>query len=178
MTIPKVIAVFLVLLAVNLTGMLIGLLYQSMAGASEMGIASYFSWFIIPAAIDGLLIAVLAVAIQILSPNKYFGWGMILAWFLATIFLANLGYVNPLYTYAASPTVPLSDLVDPAPFFHGAYTLQLYWLLGAAVLVLIAHLLQCVGDAIQRRVHPLAPLRGLREHRRHRARPEGLLCRA
>ena len=141
MTIPKVIAVFLVLLAVNVTGMLIGLLYQATSGMPELGIGKYLAWFIVPGAIDGLLIAVLAVAIQILSPNKFFGWGMILAWFLLSIFMANMGWQNPLYTYASSPSVPLSDLVDPAPFFFGAYTLQFYWLLGAALLVLIAHLL-------------------------------------
>ncbi|WP_265529472.1 ABC transporter permease/M1 family aminopeptidase [Sphingomicrobium marinum] len=141
MTIPKVIAIFLLLVAVNATGMVIGLLYQASAGMPALGIGKYVTWFIIPSAIDGLLIAVLAVAIQVLSPNKFFGWGAILAWFLLTIFLSNLGYSNPLYTYAAGPSVPMSDLVDPAPFFLGAYTLQTYWLLGAALLVLIAHLL-------------------------------------
>ncbi|MDQ3144006.1 MAG: aminopeptidase, partial [Pseudomonadota bacterium] len=110
-------------------------------GASEFGIASYVGWFIIPAAIDGLLIAVLAVVVQVLSPNKYVGWGIMFIWFVATIFLSNMGYSNPLYTYASSPTAPLSDLNGIGSFWKGAAVLQLYWALFAVILAVLAHLL-------------------------------------
>ena len=60
-------------------------------------------WFILPAAIDGLLIAVLAVFVQVLSPNKYVGWGILFVWFVAGIFLSNMGYANPLYNYGGAP---------------------------------------------------------------------------
>ncbi|WP_260483850.1 ABC transporter permease/M1 family aminopeptidase [Sphingomicrobium flavum] len=141
MTLPKIIAVFLVILMVNLSGMLVGLLNQTVNGLGPVGIGKYISWFIFPAAIDGLLIAVLAVMLQILSPNKYVGWGLLLAYFLGTILMGNMGWTNPLYLYPNSPFVPLSDLVDPAPFFHGAYTLQVYWLFFAGLMLLAAHLL-------------------------------------
>ena len=61
----------------------------------------YFAWFIIPAAIDGLLIAILAVVVQVLSPNKYVGWGIIFVWFVGGIFLTTW-VSNPLYTYGAA----------------------------------------------------------------------------
>ncbi|MDQ3144400.1 MAG: ABC transporter permease, partial [Pseudomonadota bacterium] len=98
MTVPKILAVFLVLLIVNVAGMITGLFYQLVEGAREFGVASYVGWFIIPAAIDGLLIAVLAVVVQVLSPIKYVGWGILFIWFVATIFLSYMGYSNPLYT--------------------------------------------------------------------------------
>jgi hypothetical protein len=141
MTVPKILAIFLVLLIVNLAAMVTGLLYQLTEGASELGIPQYFAWFILPAAIDGLLIAILAVVVQVLSPNKYVGWGIIFVWFVGTIFLSNMGYTNPLYTYAASPSVPLSDFVGAGSFWQGALTLQFYWLMAAIVLATIAHLL-------------------------------------
>src|SRR5688500_7574627 len=124
MTVPKILAIFLVLLVVNLTAMATGLVYQLIEGAPQLGIPQYFAWFIIPSAIDGLLIAVLAVVVQVLSPNKYVGWGIMFVWFVGTIFLSNMGYSNPLYTYANSPNVPLSDFVGMGSFWKGAVTLQ------------------------------------------------------
>jgi ABC-type transport system involved in multi-copper enzyme maturation permease subunit len=141
MTVPKIIAIFIVLLVVNLAAMVAGLAYQLVQGARDFGIVDYFGWFIIPAAIDGLLLAVLAVVVQVLSPNKYVGWGIIFVWFVATIFLNNMGYSNPLYIYANSPNVPLSDFNGAANFWKGAAILQFYWLCFALILAVIAHLL-------------------------------------
>ena len=141
MTVPKILAVFLVLLVVNLMGMATGLFYQLVAGAREVGIPQYFGWFIIPAAVDGLLIAVLAVVTQVISPNKYVGWGIIFVWFVGSIFLNNMGWSNPLYTYDSSPNVPLSDFNGAGSFWFGSAVLQFYWLCFALILAVIAHLL-------------------------------------
>ena len=127
MTVPKILAIFVVLLVINLVGMATGLFYMAVAGAPAFGIPQYLGWFILPAAIDGLLIAVLAVVVQVLSPNKYVGWGVIFVWFVGTIFLSNMGYSNPLYMYDSTPSVPLSDFVGAGSFWKGALTLQFYW---------------------------------------------------
>ncbi|MEO5612155.1 MAG: aminopeptidase, partial [Sphingomicrobium sp.] len=88
MTAPKILAIFLVLLVINLVGMATGLFYQLIEGAPQFGLFEYVTWFILPAAIDGLLIAILAVVVQVISPNKYVGWGIIFIWFVGTIFLS------------------------------------------------------------------------------------------
>ena len=141
MTIPKIIAIFLVLVTINLVSMGTGLFYQLVKGAREFGIAEYLAWFILPAAIDGLLIAILTVVAQVLSPNKYVGWGIIFIWFVGNIFLSNMGFTNPLYIYAGSPGVPLSDFVGSGSFWKGQITLQFYWLMCALILAVVAHLL-------------------------------------
>ena len=141
MTAPKMIAIFVVLLVVNLATMLSGIFYQLVQGANFVGLPEYLGWFIIPAAIDGLLIAILSVAVQVLSPNKYIGWGIIFVWFVGTIFLGNLGYANPLYTYARTPAVPLSDFVGTGSFWIGEAVFQLYWLCFATILAVLAHLI-------------------------------------
>ena len=141
MTVPKMIAIFVILLVVNLATMLSGLTYQLVQGAREFGLVEYIAWFVIPAAIDGLLIAILAVAVQVLSPNKYVGWGIIFVWFVGTIFLNNMGYSNPLYGYARTPAVPLSDFVGAGSFWIGEAVLQFYWLCFAIVLAVLAHLI-------------------------------------
>jgi ABC-2 type transport system permease protein len=141
MTVPKMLAIFLVLLVVNLAAMATGLVYQLIQGARFVGIPQYLGWYILPAAIDGLLIAILAVFAQVLSPNKYVGWGIIFIWFVGSIFLNNMGYSNPLYTYDGTPNVPLSDFVGAGTFWKGAAVLQFYWLCFAAILAVVAHLL-------------------------------------
>jgi ABC-2 type transport system permease protein len=141
MTIPKMLAIFAILLVVNFAAMLTGIVYQLLEGARVVGVPQYLGWFLLPAAIDGLLIAILAVFIQVLSPNKYLGWGILFVWFVGGIFLSNMGYSNPLYTYGSSPNVPLSDFVGAGSFWKGAATLQFYWLCFAVILALIAHLL-------------------------------------
>jgi len=56
MTVPKILAIFLVLLVVNLAAMATGLFYQLVQGSHFVGIPEYVLWFIIPAALNGLLI--------------------------------------------------------------------------------------------------------------------------
>ena len=140
-TVPKILAIFLVLLLINVAAMFTGLAYQLINGARDLGIGEYLALFILPAAIDGLLLAVLSVFVQVLSPNKYVGWGIVFVWFVGSIFLTNMGYSNPLYSYGNSPNVPLSDFNGAGSFWKGAAILQLYWLLFALILVVAAHLL-------------------------------------
>src|SRR6185312_2011574 len=140
-TVPKVLAIFVVLLLVNVAGMVTGVLYELFEGAHQLGIISYLLWFILPAALDGLLLAVLAVFVQVLSPNKYVGWAILFAWLVASIFAQNMGYSDPLYRYANGPNVPLSDFVGQGSFWVGSEVLQFYWLCFAVILVVIAHLL-------------------------------------
>jgi ABC-2 type transport system permease protein len=141
MTIPKILAIFAVLLIMNLSAMATGLLYQLAKGAEHFGIASYFGWFIIPVTIDMALLAVLAVFAQVVSPNKYVGWGIILVWFVGSIFLRNMGYENALYRYGSTPGEPLSDMNGDGGFWVGAAWLRAYWLAFAVLLLVIAHLL-------------------------------------
>jgi aminopeptidase N len=141
MTVPKILAIFLVLLIVNLAAMATGLFYQLVQGSHFVGIPEYLGWFIVPAALSGLMIAVLAVFLQVLSPNKYVGWGLLFIWFVSGIFLSNMGYSDPLYRYGRSPNVPLSDFVGAGSFWKGAAVFQFYWLCFAVILTVIAHLL-------------------------------------
>jgi hypothetical protein len=140
-TVPKILAIFAVLLIVNLGGVAIGLLYQLIEHARSAGIPQYIGWFILPASLNGLLIAILAVFFQALSPNKYVGWGLLFVWFVAGIFMGNMGFGNPLYNYGGTPSVPLSDFMGAGTFWWGEAVMLFYWLCFAAILVVIAHLI-------------------------------------
>ena len=172
MTVPKMLAIFLVLLIVNLATALTGIVYQLIEGARAIGLPQYLGWFIVPAAIDGLLIAILAVFVQVLSPNKYVGWGILFVWFVGNIFLSNMGYSDPLYTYAREPNVPFSDFVGAGSFWKSAAVLQFYWLCFAIILAVVAHLLWPRGTdlALKSRVRRMPRLATRAPHRDHRHR--------
>jgi ABC-2 type transport system permease protein len=141
MVLPKIIAIFLVLLIMNVGGMVAGILFQLIKGAEQLGIGQYIAWFILPSSIDAALIAILAVFAQVVSPNKYVGWGLMMVWFVGNIFLSNLGYQNMLYRYAAGPQEPLSDMNGAGGFWIGAGWARLYWTCFAIFLMVIAHTL-------------------------------------
>lgn len=139
-TIPKILAILLVLLMINIVAMATGLLFQLFKGTPEFGLASYFNWFLVPVTFDMLLVAVLAVFLQAISPNKYVGWGLFLVWFIVGIFLVNMGYTNALYRYGSNPAEPLSDMNGSGGFAYGAWILRAYWLAFAVILIVVAHL--------------------------------------
>ena len=58
-----------------------------------------------------MLIAVLAVFVQALSPNKYRRLGVMVVYIVSTIVArARSGFEHNLYHYGAAPQVPLSDM--------------------------------------------------------------------
>jgi ABC-2 type transport system permease protein len=151
-TVPKIIAIFVVLLAVNLAGMVTGIVYELVGGAHDVGVLPYFTWYILPAAVDGLQLAILAVFVQVLSPNKYVGWAILFVWFVGSIFLSNMGYSDPLYRYAGGPSVPLSDFVGQGSFWIGSWVFQFYWLCFGIILIVVAHWLWPRGTDLSLRV--------------------------
>jgi ABC-2 type transport system permease protein len=152
MTVPKMIAIFVVLLTVNVAAALTGMVYQLVEGARVIGIPQYLGWFILPAAVNGLMLAILAVFVQVLSPSKYVGWGILFVWFVGRIFLNNMGYSDPLYLYGSSIPVPLSDFVGEGSFWIGQAVLQFYWLCCAIILAVLAHLLWPRGTDLGLRI--------------------------
>ncbi len=139
MFIPKILAIFTVLLAMALAGMAAGVVYQLAKGAPSIDLGLYLSAFVLPQSIDLLLIAVLAVFFQVLSPNKYVGWGLILVWFVSRIFMSNLGYTNMLYLFGGGPGEPLSDMNGTGGFWVGGLISRAYWGSFGVLLLVFAH---------------------------------------
>nr|WP_294850352.1 M1 family aminopeptidase [uncultured Sphingomonas sp.] len=140
MVIPKVLAILLVLMLAALSGALAGIAIQAFKGNGSLEIGHYFSWFVLPITLDMMLIAILSVFFQVLSPNKYVGWALMMVWFVAGIFLNNLGYTNILYIYAGTPSAPLSDMNGSGGYWVGPMVARLYWLSFGVLLMLFAHL--------------------------------------
>ncbi|MEQ8773464.1 MAG: M1 family aminopeptidase, partial [Erythrobacter sp.] len=114
---------------------------QAANGHFKFELGKYLAWYVAPTTADMLLIAVLSVFVQALSPNKYVGWGIMTLYLVAGITLANIGYDHPLILYGRTGFSPLSDMNGAAVGGALGWWLRLYWGGFAVLLAVIAHLL-------------------------------------
>jgi aminopeptidase N/ABC-type transport system involved in multi-copper enzyme maturation permease subunit len=139
--VPKTLAVALVLFTTLLFGMLAAILVQLVKGYTDIEPGKYLLWFVLPNGVGTILIAVLAVFVQSVSPNKYVGWAVMVVYIVATIVMTSMGFEHNLYQYPSAPDVPLSDMNGSGGFETGAWWFRLYWSAFAVILLVLAHLL-------------------------------------
>jgi ABC-2 type transport system permease protein len=139
--VPKTLAVSLVLITTLLISVLAAVIVQAAKGYTNFELGKYLVWYVAPLAWDFTLVAILAVFIQALSPNKYVGWGLMVLYLILQIVASNIGLEHNLFVYGQAPQVPLSDLNDQGHFWKGAWWFRLYWGAFALLLLVGAHLL-------------------------------------
>jgi len=138
--VPKTIAVAIVLFAALAVSIVSSMLIQSARGVTPE-IAKYFSWHMLPLTVDMLILAILAVFVQALSPNKFVGWGIMVIYLVATTVLSNIGFEHPLYLYGSTGGNPISDVNGNAVGNELGWWLRLYWGAFALILAVLAHLM-------------------------------------
>lgn len=138
---PKTLAVSLVLVSALLVSAIAAIALQSIQGYFDYEPIKYFIWYVLPLSVDLILIAVLSVFVQALSPNKYIGWAIMLVYFISTITLNNLGFEHPLYQYGSTGENPVSDLNGDNIERARNWWLRLYWSGFALIFAVLAHLL-------------------------------------
>ncbi len=146
--VPKVLAVAAVLCSTIIASMIAAIIVQLARGQTDLALGGYLSWYVLPNSVDMILLAILAVFVQALSPNKYVGWAVMVVYFVATITLGNIGFEHPLYTYGATTPNPLSDMNGNNLGAGGAWMLRLYWSGIALIMAVGAHLLWRRGTAV------------------------------
>jgi aminopeptidase N len=155
---PKILAISLVLASTALVAVLTGMAVQALKGYWRFELGAYLLWFALPMTINAVLLAVLAVIVQVLVPQKFLGWGAMLLYIVATVALGTAGFEHNLYNYAGTPPVPLSDMNGMGRFWVGQAWLQVYWGAFALVLAVLSHALWRRGAAVALRPR-LAQLR-------------------
>ncbi|MDQ2778978.1 MAG: aminopeptidase [Pseudomonadota bacterium] len=167
---PKIVAIALVLLASSLVAVATAVAVQIAKGYFHFQFGAYGLWFVIPTVISALLLAVLSVFVQVLVPQKFIGWGLMLLYVVASIALGTAGFEHHLYDYAGVTPVPLSDMNGMARFWVGRVWLQLYWGAFATVLAVLAYGLwrRGIGTALKPRLAALPRRLFLRSSERSR----------
>ena len=138
---PKMVGLALVLLTTLIVAMAVGILVQLIDGAVDIAVGEYLRWYLLPGAVDAILIAVLAVFVSALSPSKYAGWGMMVLYIILSFFAPSFGLEHPLLIYGSVPAVPLSDMAGTGYSGAAAWWFRLFWAASAALLLLAVHLL-------------------------------------
>jgi aminopeptidase N/ABC-type transport system involved in multi-copper enzyme maturation permease subunit len=139
--VPKTLAVALVLFATLLVGVATAILVQLFKGYANLELGKYLLWFVLPQSVEMLMIAVLAVFVQSVSPNKYIGWAVMVVYIVAEIVLSSLGYEHNLYRFGNGPETPFSDMNGAGIYWIGAWWFRLYWAAFCVLLLVAAHLL-------------------------------------
>jgi ABC-2 type transport system permease protein len=137
--IPKTLALALVLVSTLLAGVLAGILTQTIKGYTDFEIGKYLLWYVLPQSLGFALLAILAIFVQALSPNKFVGWAIMVVYIIATIVLGNLGFDHVLYLYGRGISVPLSDMNGTGDFAGFAAWLDAYWTACAVILLVLAY---------------------------------------
>ena len=138
---PKVLAIGGVLFATYSAAALGGIAFQAWHGYTQIELSGYALWFLLPNMIEAGLLAILAVFVQALVPNKFTGWAVMLTYFVGSIVLEIIGFEHNLYLYGGTASVPLSDMNAMGHFWIGRAWHQAYWLAFASILLVFAHLL-------------------------------------
>ncbi len=136
--VPKIVAIALVLCATSGVAVLTGMAIQLFKGYTHFELGAYLLWFALPTVINALLLAVLSVFVQVLVPQKFIGWGVMLVYIVASVALASAGFEHNLYNYAGVPNVPLSDMNGMARFWIAQAWFQIYWGAFAMMLAVFA----------------------------------------
>jgi ABC-2 type transport system permease protein len=86
------------------------------------------------------LIGVVCFAIHAVVQHKYLGHFAVVVFYMAELFAGNLGIEHNLVLYAGAPGHPYSDMNGYGHLLRGVLWFDLYWAIGAALLVIAAYL--------------------------------------
>ncbi|MES3098725.1 ABC transporter permease/M1 family aminopeptidase [Sphingomonas faeni] len=139
--VPKVLAITGVLFATAVMAVITACVVQLARGQTDLALGHYLPWWVLPMTADAVILAILAVFVQALSPNKYIGWAIMVIYLVGTITLTTMGFEHPLYQYGSIGTVQLSDMNGAQIGGPRAWWLRLYWGSVALALCVFAHLL-------------------------------------
>ncbi len=127
--------VFAVLAVAGMTGVVI----QFSRGYPKYEILLYIQGLFGEVGLQFIAIAVLAFLSQVLFNHKFAAYLTMVVYFVSLISLNALGFEHRLYQYGTTPGAPYSDMNRWGHFFSPVFWFTLYWILGAAILMVLAH---------------------------------------
>ncbi|MEW9572071.1 ABC transporter permease/M1 family aminopeptidase [Rhodanobacter sp. Si-c] len=134
----KLSALLAVIVAFLGAGAVLGVGWQLGHGYTHIEPGLYLATLALQA-IPFVLLAVLALFLQVATNNRYLGYLLVVLWFVCQLAFPWLHWDHNLYNYAGAPDVPYSDMNGFGHFLVGALWFDAYWAcLALAMLVLTA----------------------------------------
>jgi len=137
--VSKLLAMVLVLIALFSVAALAGIVAQVGRGFTAIEPVIYLQQLFLFLGTSFLLVGVLAMFIQVITPNKYLGMIAVVGFLLLTMVAGQIGLVDNLILYGGGPGVPMSDMNGTGHFATPALWFTLYWGLFALFLLVLAH---------------------------------------
>ncbi|MCX6608388.1 MAG: M1 family aminopeptidase [Acidobacteria bacterium] len=135
----KFLALMGVIALIQLVMLGVGASFQSFQGYSRHQLGLFFSELFVYDFSLFVLQAVLAFFVHVLSPNKYVGYFGYLIFLVANTFVwLPLNIATRLVRYSSRPPYTYSDFYGYGPFLANWWSFTGYWLLIAAVLILLS----------------------------------------
>ncbi|WP_133478488.1 ABC transporter permease/M1 family aminopeptidase [Cognatilysobacter segetis] len=138
---PKMLGLALVLVATITVGAATGLLAQLVNSGVEPTPGRFLLWCVLPMGVDAVLMAILAVFVQTLSPSKHAGWAVMALYIVLLLFGPAAGLTHPMLLYGRVPPVPLTDMDGAGIAWKAAWWFRLFWVAIAALLLVAAQAL-------------------------------------
>ena len=143
----KLIALSGVVLAVLAVSVITAMGIQVFRGYTNFELGLYFKGIMMQAGVPFLLLAVLALFLQVISNNKWMGFLLMVLYFISLPVLSALDFNHNLYRYGGSPGAPYSDMNGFGHFVTATVWFNLYWVFGAFVLIVLSHLFWVRGQS-------------------------------
>lgn len=133
----KFIALVCVVLIFQALGGLTAILIQLGKGYTQIEPLVYLKTLSINS-ISFILMAGLALALQVFTNNKFVGYGLLILVLIGQVVLAQLDFTHNLYTYAGAPLASYSDMNGYGHFLRAQFWFQGYWAVFLSILLLLA----------------------------------------
>lgn len=130
----KLVSLAVVLVGLCCAAVLVTMGYQLSQGITNLELGQYVVrlglWYLLPM----LMTAVLAVFVQVLSPNKFAGIGIMVVFIIVQLTLSSIGLEHNMYSFPNSPMHMYSDINGYGHYLTPQLWYMLYW--GGLTLVL------------------------------------------
>ncbi len=130
----KMASLVVVVLAFQAVGALAAIGFQLVKGFTAIQPALYMQNLLLDS-IPFILLGGMALVLQVLSNNKFIGYGLLIAVVVLKVTLGYLHFDHLLYRYGSAPDVPYSDMNGYGHFLAARLWFQAYW--GACLLALL-----------------------------------------
>ena len=125
--VSKLLAMWVVLAVLYAAGIAFTVFYQLTQGYFAIDFSTYFVGIYVVSWLPWALLAVLAFFIQVLSPNKFVGMLLFVAYFIVSLVFAQLGFEHHMFSFSDAPPVAYSDLNGWGWFLMPFGWYMLYW---------------------------------------------------
>ncbi len=135
----KLVALTAVIAIFLLAGSVECMIYQLIRGYHHIELGLYLSDIALNT-LAFLLIAALALFLQVIANNKFLGYLLIVLFFVSRIALRQLNFDHHLYNFGSAPAAPYSDMNGYGHFLAGHLWFRAYWACLAVALLVVASL--------------------------------------